>query len=338
MSKIVKKELDLAGKKLTLETGELAGHANGAVLAQYGETVVLATAVSKEAPPDMGFFPLAVDFEERHYAGGRISTSRFIKREGRPSEKSVLSGRLIDRSIRPLFPKDYQAEVQVIVTVLSIDGENDPDVLGLIAASAALTISDIPWNGPLAGVKVGQKDGEYFLNPTEEEKKFSELDLLVAGTKDEIVMIEAAGQEVDEKKMAGAFEFAVKSNQQVIKLIEDFAKEAAKEKQKYEPKKVQGDKEKAVKDFIESDIIKDLEKPGKAQDDSWFGDSLSRLKEVFGEGEDTVNSLVLADILDDAIVDFMRSHVLTKKIRIDGRKPDEIRPISIKVPVLPRTH
>jgi len=167
MQKVVHKEIELAGRKLTLETGELALHANGAILATYGETVVLATVVSQPASPDVDFFPLAVDYEEKLYAGGKISTSRFIKREGRPTEKAVLTSRLIDRSIRPLFPKDYQAEVQVIITVLSVDQENDPDILALIATSAALSISDIPWNGPIAGCRVGQQNGGYFINPTE---------------------------------------------------------------------------------------------------------------------------------------------------------------------------
>ncbi|OGD86440.1 polyribonucleotide nucleotidyltransferase [Candidatus Curtissbacteria bacterium RIFCSPHIGHO2_01_FULL_41_11] len=341
-AKVIRKELDLAGKKLVLETGELAGHANGSVLAQYGDTVVLATAVSKEAPPDMGFFPLSVDYEERLYAGGKISTSRFIKREGRPSEEAILTGRMIDRSIRPLFPKDYQAEVQVIVTVLSVDGENDPDVISLIAASAALSISDIPWNGPLSGIRVGKQNSDYFVNPTEEEKKFSDLDLVVASTKDEIVMIEATSNQIDEKTMAGAFEHAVEAGKQVIKLVEDFVKEAGREKQKYEPEKTDPVHEKMVKDFIEGKIIKDLETPGKAQDEAWFGESLDKLKEEFiKEDEATegrIDAKVLGNILDDAVTDFMRKHVLTKKIRIDGRKPEEIRPISIKVPVLPRTH
>lgn len=339
MQKLVRKELDLAGKKLVLETGELAGHANGAVLARYGDTVVLATAVAQEAPPDMGFFPLAVDYEERLYAGGKISTSRFIKREGRPSERSVLTGRLIDRSIRPLFPKDYQAEVQVIITVLSVDGENEPDVVSLIAASAALSISNIPWNGPLAGVRVGRKDTDYFANPTEEEKKFSDLDLVVATSKDEIVMIEVAAQEVDEKIVAGALEFAIAAGKPIIALIEDLVKEAGVKKQTYEPKKVAGDREKAVKDFIESDIIKELETPLKAQDEAWFGESVDRLKEVFQkEGEEAIEGKVLSDYLDEAVSDFLRKQVLSKKVRIDGRKPDEIRPITIKVGMLPRTH
>src|SRR3989344_5238665 len=170
MSKVVRRELDLDGKKFVFETGELANKANASVLASLGETVVLATVVSKEASPDVDFFPLAVDYEERLYAGGKISTSRFIKREGRPSEEAVLTARLIDRSIRPLFPKDYQAEVQVVITVLSVDQENDPDIVSLNAASCALSIPDIPWNGPIAGVRVGRQNGGFIPNPTEEEK------------------------------------------------------------------------------------------------------------------------------------------------------------------------
>ena len=199
MPKNIRKDLELAGKKLILETGELAQQANGAVLATYGETVVLATVVSQPAPPEVDFFPLAVDYEERLYAGGKISTSRFIKREGRPSEQAVLTARLIDRAIRPLFPKDYQAQVQVIVTVLSVDQANDPDIVSLVAASAALAISDIPWKGPIAGVRVGRQNGGYILNPTEQEKESSTLDLVIATTSDEVVMIEAVAQEVDEK-------------------------------------------------------------------------------------------------------------------------------------------
>ncbi|MBI3283026.1 polyribonucleotide nucleotidyltransferase [Candidatus Curtissbacteria bacterium] len=352
MQKLVKKELDLAGKKLVLETGELAGHANGSVLASYGETVVLATAVSQPAPENVDFFPLAVDYEERLYAGGKISTSRFIKREGRPSEQAVLTSRLIDRSIRPLFPKDYQAEVQVIITALSVDGENDPDVLSLAAASAALSVSDIPWNGPLSGVRVGKQNGAYFLNPTEEEKKFSDLDLVLATTKDEVVMIEAAASEVDEKTLAGAIEFGVEAGKQIIKLIVDFTKEAGREKQKYEPKKIDEDHAKKVRDFIEANIIKDLETPGKAQDEAWFGEALDKLKEQFIrrkallirrkalliKEDETTDPTALSNFLDDAVADFLRKQVLAKKVRIDGRKPDEIRPITIKVPVLPRTH
>src|SRR4030043_584096 len=189
MSKVIRKELDIAKKKLVLETGELAMQANASVLVSYGDTVVLATVVSKETALDVNFFPLAVDYEERLYAGGKISTSRFIKREGRPSEEAILTARLIDRSIRPLFPKDYHKEVQVIITVLSVDQENDPDMPALLAASAAIAISDIPWGGPLAGVRVGRQNGGFILNPTEDEKTVSTLDLVLATTKKEIAMI-----------------------------------------------------------------------------------------------------------------------------------------------------
>lgn len=338
MQKLVKKELDIAGKKLVLETGELAGHANGSVLASYGETVVLATAVSQPAPENVAFFPLAVDYEERLYAGGKISTSRFIKREGRPSEQAVLTSRLIDRSIRPLFPKDYQAEVQVIITALSVDGENDPDVLSLVAASAALSISDIPWDGPLAGLRVGKQNGDYFANPTEEEKTYSDLDLVVATTRNEVVMIEASAREVDEKTLSGALEFAVGAGKQIVDLIEDFTKEAGRQKQKYEPVKIDEKEAKKVRDFISENIISDLETPGKAQDEAWFGEALDKLEEKFTTEEEAVERAALANFLDEAVADFLRKQVLAKKVRIDGRKPDDVRPISIKVPVLPRTH
>lgn len=336
MSKVIRSEIELGGKKLSLETGELAGHANGAVLAQYGETVVLATAVSKEAPADIGYFPLAVDFEEKLYASGRISSSRFIKREGRPSETSVLTGRLIDRSIRPLFPKDFQAEVQVIITVLSFDEENDPDIVSLIAASAALAISDIPWNGPISGIKIGQKDGKFIVNPTISQTEESPLDLLVASTADEIVMIETAAREVDDKIVEEGLEFAVKTGKEVIKLITDFAKQAGREKQKYELSKLAPDVEKTVKDFIQTEIMKDFDK--NSLDDGWFGDCMKILVEKFITEGSEIKDKLLVSLLEDAVTQKLRDDILVHGKRPDGRKPDELREITIKVPVLPRTH
>lgn len=337
-SKVVRKELELGGKKLSLETGELAGHANGSVLAQYGETVVLATAVTKAASPDMGFFPLAVDFEEKLYAGGRISSSRFIKREGRPSEKSILTGRLIDRSIRPLFPKDFQAEVQVIVTVLSYDGENDPDVISLIAASAALSISDIPWNGPLSGLKVAKIEENFVVNPTDTEADLATMQLLVATTKDEIVMIEAEGQEILEKDITEGFKMVIKEGQNIIKLIEEFTKEAGREKLKYEPNKPDAKLEKEVSDYIAKNIMPTFEKD--SLDEGWFSKTLEKLEAEFIQKEDEpkINGKQLGTILEDAVAQQLRDDILTRGKRPDGRKPDEIREITIKVPVLPRTH
>ena len=342
MPKLVRKEIELAGRKLVLETGELAGQANGSVLASYGETVVLATAVSQPASPNVDFFPLAVDYEEKLYAGGKISTSRFIKREGRPSEKAVLTSRLIDRSIRPLFPKDYQAEVQVMITALSYDGENDPDIVSLIAASAALSISDIPWNGPLSGLRVGKQNGGYFLNPTEEEKTYSNLDLLVASTADKVVMIETSALELEEAAVVGGLEFGLTEGKKIIKLIEDLVKDTGREKQKYEAQKLDPAIEKSIRDFIASSIMKDFE--AKSQDENWFSENLKALEEEFlkeeeAKGEENViSSKVLTNLLEDIVTDRLRADILTNKKRPDGRKPDEIRPLSTKVSLLPRTH
>lgn len=339
MSKIIRKEIEIAAKKLKLETGEMAMHANAAVLASYGETVVLATVVAQEARPDVDFFPLAVDYEERLYAGGKISTSRFIKREGRPKEEAVLTSRLIDRSIRPLFPKDYQAQVQVIITVLSIDQENEPDILSLIATSAALTISDIPWNGPISGLRIGKQNGGYILNPTDSERSFSTLDLILASTEDEIVMIEAGAQEVDEQSTTEAIKFGIENGKKVIAAIKEFAKEAAKQKKEYIPEKLSAEKEKAATSFIQENIIKDLKKPDTAQDEKWFSISLEKLTSEFvKEDEKEINSKVLANLLENAVTDFLREQILTHKKRIDGRTPDEIRQITTKVGILPRTH
>lgn len=339
MQKVVHKEIELAGRKLTLETGELALNANGAVLATYGETVVLATVVSQPASPDVDFFPLAVDYEEKLYAGGKISTSRFIKREGRPSEKAILTSRLIDRSIRPLFPKDYQAEVQVIVTVLSIDQENDPDIVALIGTSAALSISDIPWNGPIAGFRIGRQNGEYILNPTESERKLSGFDLVIASTKEEVVMLEASAQEIDEKSVANAVEIGLKKGGQIIELIKELTKEVGVEKQNYEPEKLEDAKETAIRNFIEQKIVKDLEKPGTSQDEKWFEKSCNLLEEEFiNEEEEKITSRHLSNILEEIVADFLRKQILVKSKRIDGRTPNEIRPITTKVSTLPRTH
>lgn len=338
MVKKIKKEFDLGGKKLILETGELAGQANGSVLATYGETVVLATAVAKKPTTDLGYFPLSVEYEEKMYAGGKISTSRFIKRENRPTEDAVLTSRLIDRSIRPLFPKDYLEDVQVIITVLSIDQENDPDMVSLIAASVALTISDIPWNGPISGLRVGENSGNYIVNPTEEEKKASKIDLIVASNKQDIIMIEAASEQADENTMAAAFNFAVDQGKKVIEQIESFAKEAGISKKDYTPEKAEPKIEEKIREYIKSNMSKDLQ--GKAaQDEGWFGDALAKLAEEFIKDEDSaITSKMISDILDDEVANFLREEILKNKKRPDGRSPDQLRDISARVSVLPRTH
>ncbi len=338
MSKKVKREFDLGGKKFVLETGELAIQANGAVVASYGETVVLATAVSQEASADIGYFPLSVDYEEKLYAGGKISTSRFIKRENRPSEEAVLTSRLIDRSIRPLFPKDYMSEVQVIITVLSVDTQNDPNIVALIATSAALAISDIPWNGPVAGVRVGKDNDNYIINPTEDQKKLSDLNLIVASNKQDVIMLEAEGKEIDENVMSAALKFGIEEVKKVISQIEDLVKEVGKPKQKYEPQKADPKTEEEIKKYISENFLKDLQSKA-AQDEGWFKEALEKLQEKFLDEEDSIlTPKIISNILDEEVATYLRKEILINKKRPDGRGPDDIRDITTKVEVLPRTH
>src|ERR1700743_2445356 len=224
-----RKELDWGGRKLVLETGKIARQADGAVLISYGETIVLCTAVGvKTAKPGQDFFPLTVNYQEKAFAAGKIPGG-FFKREGRPSEKETLVSRLIDRPIRPLFPEGYLCDTQVVATVLSHDLENDPDVVAMIGCSAALTISGIPFLGPIAAARVGYKNGQYILNPTSEEMEGSELDLVVAGTKEGVLMVESEAKELGEDVMLNAVMFGHKNFQGVIDLIIGLAEICAKE-------------------------------------------------------------------------------------------------------------
>ena len=231
MTPIVTKSIELAKRSLVLETGKLASQATSAVLGRFGDTMVLVAVVEGQERPDLGYFPLMVEYVERLYAGGKIKGSRWVKREGRPSDEAILTARLIDRSIRPLFPKEYKKEVQVVVTVLSVDGENPPDVLSIITTSAALAISPIPWNGPIGAVRIGRvkekNNGafEFLVNPESQEVDFSELDLVVVQTGEKTVMIEAGGREIPEDKILEALSKAESENQKIVNLITEFAKE-----------------------------------------------------------------------------------------------------------------
>src|SRR3990172_1806403 len=236
--KKIEKSVDIGGRKLTISTGNLAGQANAAVLASYGETVVLATVVSSPLKVYLGYFPLTVEYQERLYAGGRIKGSRWVKREGRPTDEEILIGRLIDRSIRPLFPETYKKEVQVVLTVLSVDMENDPSILSAIATSAALAVSSMPWKHPIGVVRVGMKEGGYFVNPVDSEMAVSEMDLVVSATKDAILMIEAGAKEVSEEAVLGAIEFAQGEIAKIVEAISDLAKEVGSEKEVVKEEKI----------------------------------------------------------------------------------------------------
>ncbi|EKE15641.1 MAG: hypothetical protein ACD_11C00116G0028 [uncultured bacterium] len=335
--------LQIGGRVLEIETGLLAKQANGSVTVRYGDTVVLATAVmSKGASRISGYFPLMVDFEERYYAAGKIKGSRFIKREGRPSDDAVLTGRVVDRTIRPLFNSRMRNEVQVIVTVLSIDGENDPDTLSVIAASTALAISNIPWNGPVAAVRVGEVKGEFVLNPVNGELTDSKLDLIISGTKDKINMLEAGAKEVPEDVIVKAFAFGQEAITRIAGFIEDIAKEVGKEKS--EPVLLQGDSEfeaKVKEILLAEGLAEALYDPSKIV----IEEKTKAINEKVGEyitANFTENTDKLKEIaqqvLEETSDEIVHINILNKEQRPDGRKLDQIRQIDCQVGILPRTH
>jgi polyribonucleotide nucleotidyltransferase len=338
MFTIAKEELDWGGRTLTLETGRVARQADGAVLATYGETVVLATAVgAREPKAGIDFFPLTVNYQERFYAAGKIPGGYF-KREGRPTERETLISRLIDRPIRPLFANGYKNETQVIVTVLSHDMENDPDVIGMIAASAALTLSGIPFMGPIAAARVGYIDGEYKLNPTVDDGPDSALELVVAGTADAVLMVESEAQELPEDVMLGAVMFGHKNMQPVIDAIISLAEKAAKE-----PRVLTVDDNQAaydaIKAFAGADLKAAFQIPEKFVRRDKIADIRARAAAEFtGEGDDKLPDGKFKTLFHDLEADVMRNAVLDSGIRIDGRDTKTVRPILAQVGTLPRTH
>lgn len=337
MSKIVTKELDLNGRKLLLETGKLATQADAAVLARWGDTVVLCTVTTKPLTQDMGYFPLSVEYVEKYYAGGRITGQKFIKRETRPTDEAILNGRAIDRSIRPLFPKDFQNEVQVIINVLSYDAINDPVTLGLIGTSAALSISSVPWAGPLGTVKVGQKGGQFVANPEISDYENLDLNLLVASTAEKVTMIEAEAKEVSDEVIFEGIQKAFESAQPVIKLIEDFTKVAGKEKQAYTTVAEEVDQA-ALKD-VEVVARERIEKALADTEHPWHEGTADVIKsELSTEFGEKLTSQQVAAIFDKVAKTLMHELVLDKGQRVDGRKMEEVRIISSEIGLLPRTH
>ncbi len=335
---IVKKEVEIGGKILSIETGRYARQANGAVMVRYGDTMVLVSAVAEtEAKEDRGFFPLQVEYRERTSAAGKIPGG-FFKREARPTEKEILTARLIDRPIRPLFPKDFQNETQIISFVLSYDGENDPDVLGAIGASAALTISDIPFDGPIAEIRVGRIDGQFVVNPSHAEIDSSDMELIVAGTEDSIMMVEGESNEVNEEELLDALKFAESEIKKIVKLQLDLKEEVGKLKWEVEKKEVDEDLKTDVYQLGEQkfkDIVYSvLTKEERAQKNSELKKEVKEsLEEKYPEQESAISN-----ILHDIEKDFMRKRILEEGIRLDGRTTTQVRPITIELGNLPRTH
>lgn len=344
----------LGDKELSIETGKVAKLVSGSVVVRYGDTMLLATAQGSDRPSNLDFLPLTVEFEERHYAIGQIPGS-FMRRESRPGEKAILSSRITDRQIRPLFPKGYKFETQVIITVLSADQKNAPDVLGPIAASAALSISDIPWDGPCATVRVGRVDGNFVINPTLQQLMVSDLDIVVAGTKDAVLMVECAAKELGEDIMVSAIEFAHAQMQGVIELISQMQAEVGHAKTEWKPeeslesieakkadlevvsrmtkerdlktailtvgKKAKSAATKAVRESIINDLA-----PAPSSDD----------KEILEAHAARVTQL--KGVFDKAQQIELRRMVIEDNVRADGRNPQTVRPISIETNYLPRTH
>lgn len=324
------KKLLLGGRELVLETGELASRATAAVVARYGGTVVLATVVANEPREDLDYFPLQVEYVERLYAGGRIKGSRWVKREGRPSDEAVLAARLVDRSIRPLFPEQLKNEVQVILTVLSVDHENDPAVLAAIATSAALHISPIPWAGPLAILRIGFRDGHYFVNPTNSEQENSDLDLIVSLGPEGVVMLEGGANQLAEEDFVGAIEFAQEEGKKLMAFIDDFRQEVGVEKFALpEP-------EAAAITKIEQLARPEIDQLGELVDETVF-EQLEALAEKIKETTEGISANLISQVVTKLFKKKLRKQILAGK-RPDGRRFDQIRPLKIKVGVLPRTH
>jgi len=333
--KYSKKEISWGGRTLSLETGKLARQADAAVVARYADTVVLATVVSTPAAEDLGYFPLTVDYEERLYAAGKISSSRFIKREGRPSDEAILNGRLIDRSIRPLFPKDYFNQVQVIITILSYDQENDPDLPALLATSAALSISPVPWGGPVAFAKVGFRDGSYLLNPTKTDQVTSDLDLAVSFNKDKVLMIETAAKEVSEETALSGINFARDQVKEIFKLLEEFTKENAREKEVYEVEEVEAETKKKLVAHVKANFKEKLFSPERAARES----AAEEFKEeLYKEFEGKLSKTEMNEIFDQTVKKMVREAIVDEGKRPDGRSLDQVREIEIEVGLLPRAH
>ncbi|MGA9293429.1 MAG: polyribonucleotide nucleotidyltransferase [Ignavibacteriaceae bacterium] len=335
---MVSKELEFGGKKFSIESGRFAKQASGSVMVRYGDSMVLVTAVAADQAPDnIDYFPLQVEYREKTSAAGKFPGG-YIKREGRPSEKEILSARLVDRPIRPLFPDNFNNETQIIALVFSYDGENDTDVLAAVGASAALTISDIPFNGPIAEVRVGKINGEFIVNPTQQQIKESDIELVVAGTADSIVMVEGESNEITEDDLLNALKFAQGEIKKLVDLQLELAKEINKSKKEVVEKSIDENLKKDVyqlaQDKLKEIVYSVLAKEERSEKNKELTESVkAELAEKYPEQEK-----VIGEIIHDLEKDLMRKRILSEGIRLDGRNTTQIRPISIEVGILPRTH
>jgi len=329
-------ERDFAGRTLKLEAGRLAKQSAGSCLVQFGETVVLAAVTVSDNIANLPYFPLTVEYREKAYAAGKIPGG-FLKREGRPSDEEILSARVIDRSIRPLFPEGFKNEIQVFIYVLSADQENDADVLGVTAASAALTMSKAPWNGPIAAVRVGRVEGAWILNPTFQQLEFSDVDLIVSGSKDSIVMVEGGALELTEAEIVKALEVAHKGVRELLDATAELTAEVRQPKMEWTKTEPPAELVARVKALAEPRIAEALNLPEKAERAQALGALKATIQEQLAE-EFPENGKDVAHVIEDIEYRTMREQVLTAGERVDGRALDTVRPISCEVGWLPRTH
>jgi polyribonucleotide nucleotidyltransferase len=334
---VQKLQIDFGGRPFSIETGRVARQANGAVLVQYGETVVLVTAVTAEKRREgLDFIPLTVNYQEMTYAAGRIPGG-FFKREGRPSDRETLISRFIDRPLRPLFPKGFQNEIQVIATVLSADQDNDPAILGMIGASSALSLSDIPFDGPIAGAKVGRIDGEYVLNPTHEELELSDIDLFVAGSENAIIMVEGSAREVKEEEMLEAILFGHQSLRPVIDLQKQLKEAVGVKAREFEIQRPAEDLKEKVKAVAQEKLLEAFQATEKTARRDRLEEILQETYQAL-EASDENSQRMIKTVFEETNRKLVRRLILDRKQRIDGRGLAEIRPISCEVGILPRTH
>ncbi|MGM9624730.1 MAG: polyribonucleotide nucleotidyltransferase, partial [Eubacteriales bacterium] len=330
-------ETELAGRPLWVETGKVAGLANGSCMIHYGDTVILACATASAHPREgIDFLPLSVDFEERMYSVGRIPGG-YLRREGKPTEKAILTSRVIDRPIRPLFPKDLRNDVCISLTVMSVDNDCSPEITAMIGASIALSISDIPWNGPIAGVFVGMVDGKFIINPTAEEREKSVLELTVAGSAKKVVMIEAGAKEVSDDDMFNAIMLAHEEIKKLCAFIDAIVGQIGKEKFTYASGELDHDMFEKVFAFCEQDVMAALDTDDKNVRDAHMAPIrdaiLARFSEEYPEIESVYEELIYK--IQKKIV---RRWLLVDKKRVDGRRMDQMRPLAAEVGILPRVH
>lgn len=342
--KEIERSIEINNQTLTLQFGRLAQQATSSVLARLGDTCVLVTIVAGRQRDDIDYFPLSVEYLEKLYAGGRIKGSRWVKKEGRPTDDAILKGRLIDRTIRPLFPKNYRRDVQVVITTLSVDGVNSPEIVGAIAVSAGLHVSSIPFMVPISTMRIGyvhdeSGTGAFVVNPTDDEQNHSDLDLIVSSSKEKVLMIETEAQQLSEELVEEGIKLAKSENAKIIEFIEGLREEFGEEKEVVEPDTSAEELNAMLKESFSEELnaIIDSKAAKEFSNDSLLDELVAKVMEKQGD-EPAYNDKKVADTIDSLVKKMIKDRILETKVRLDGRSPDVVRPLGVNVNILPRVH